>query len=119
MSVTKYHDNYNRAVSVAVDVVELAGKKYAVISQPELSNRIFPGWWGDADQGEEYMSEWVAPAISQDGHNVAIVWRFDEVKGLERGENDYEWDAVHNVTFDDETHWVWDEAYNRKRKKPK
>lgn len=63
--------------------------------QPELSNRLFTGWWGDAEEGEPYTTEWSCPAIDMDGNEYEITWQFDEIKGEEREPDTYPWDVDH------------------------
>lgn len=92
------HDDYNDAVATGgYDVIEWGGAKYAVTRQPELSNRVFPGWWGDAATGDGYTAEWSAPAIGQDGGDYLVVWQFDDVKGDDGDASDYDWDDITDV----------------------
>ena len=59
------------------------GRSYALLGQADLTNRVFYGWEGDAADGDEYISEWSAPAIDQDGEEYVVRWRFDAIKGQE------------------------------------
>lgn len=93
------HDDYNDAVADGADVIEFGGNKYAVTRQAELSNRVFPGWFGDAAAGEEYTAEWSAPAIGQDGREFRVVWQFDEVKGDESEPDSYDWGDINDVVL--------------------
>ena len=88
---------YNKAASDNGEVV-YQGKTFALLAQAELTNRIFPGWWGDARDGEEYISEWSASAIGEDGEEYVVVWQFDVVKGQEP-EDDVKlpWNEIHEV----------------------
>lgn len=79
-------------VDVEVKGLELT---FWLTSQAELSNRVFDGWWGDAEEGEPYTAEWSCPAIDMDGNEYEIVWQFDEVKGQEREPDAYPWDVDH------------------------
>lgn len=79
-------------VNVEVKGLELT---FWLTSQAELSNRVFGGWWGDAQEGEPYTAEWSCPAIDMDGNEYEIAWQFDEVKGQEREPDAYPWDVDH------------------------
>lgn len=76
---------------------EFEGKIYALTSQPELSNRVFSGWWGDVSEGEEYTAEWSAPAMGEDGYEYVVRWQFSEMKGAEREADSLDWDDVNEV----------------------
>lgn len=88
---------YSKAASDNGEVV-YQGKTFALLAQAELTNRIFPGWWGDATFGEEYISEWSAPAIGEDGEEYVVVWRFLAIKG-QKAEDDsfWPWNEIHEV----------------------
>ena len=74
--------------------VQFEGKHYALIDKAELTNMIFPDWWGDAREGEEYLSEWHASAMGQDGYDYVVTWRFETVKGEEpEDDSDWPWDT--------------------------
>lgn len=77
--------------------VEFKGKHYALIDKAELTNRLFMGWWGDAYEGDEYVSEFSAPAMGQDGCEYCVLWQFDVVKGQEPDDDTLPWQIVHNV----------------------
>lgn len=77
--------------------VEHEGKFYALTSQPELSNRVFSGWWGDVSDGEEYTAEWSAPAMGEDGYEYVVRWQFSEIKGAEREADSLDWDDANEV----------------------
>lgn len=74
-----YTENANRHGEVSYQ-----GKTFALLAQAEPTNRVFPGWWGDAREGEEYIQEWSAPAIGQDGEEYVTIWQCDAVKGQDR-----------------------------------
>lgn len=75
--------------------VRYAGKRYALIEVAVLTNRVFTGWFGDAADGEEYVSEWAANAIGMDGNQYVVKWQFDLIRG-EEPEDDS------NLPWDDE-----------------
>lgn len=57
------------------------------------TNRVFPGWWGDALQdGDDYWSEWACRATDSDGNEYQIVWQFPAVKGQEPEDDEWPWD---------------------------
>lgn len=58
-----------------------------------LSNRVFPGSWGDAQEGEGYTAEWETRGEDADGNEYLIRWQFDAVRGEEP---------------DDDSNWDWD-----------
>lgn len=57
-----------------------------------LTDRLFPGWWGDTEEGEEYWSDWACYALDKDGVRYKIVWQFLQVKGEESEASDLPWD---------------------------
>lgn len=74
------------------------GERYALTFTAQPTNRVFSGWFGDAREGEEYTSEWSAPAMGQDGEEYVVRWRFDAIKGQEPEDNgDWPWDEVSEV----------------------
>lgn len=75
------------------------GKHYALLAQAALTNRLFDGGWNPyLRHGEEYISEWSAPAIGQDGEEYIIVWRFSAVKGQEPEDNsNWPWGEIYEV----------------------
>lgn len=54
------------------------------------SNGVFPGWCGDAKDGEEYTSVWIEYARDADGNKYQITWQFPVIKG-EEPEDEGEW----------------------------
>lgn len=58
-----------------------------------LTNYVFPGWHGDAAEGEEYTSQWQVYAEDSDGERYLITWGFPAVKGQEpEDDGDWPWD---------------------------
>lgn len=63
------------------------------------TNRVFTGWWGDAEQGEEYTSEWSDTVIGSDGERYEVIWQFTEIKGDESDDaSNYPWDDINCIT---------------------
>jgi len=94
------HDDYNDAIAAGAEIVEYDGKQYAMTRQAELSNRVFPGWFGDADEGGNYTAEYSAPAVGTDGRDYKIIWQFDEVRGEEPDDgSNYDWYDIHDVVL--------------------
>ena len=77
--------------------LEHNGKTYMMTGQSELTNRVFPNWWGDAAEGETYISEWFAPAVDVDGNEYQVIWQFDQVRGDEQEPDSLNWDDVYKV----------------------
>lgn len=74
------------------------GAHYALLDQANLTNRMFPGWWGAAQAGDEYTSEWSAPAIGEDGEEYVVRWQFDAVRGQEPEDDScWPWDRISEV----------------------
>ena len=72
------------------------GKEYTLAQVADYSNRVFPGWWGDVQEGEEYTAEFSASAYDNDGNSYMIYWQFDSVKGQEPEDlSNYPWDDEH------------------------
>lgn len=82
------------------------GVEYVELDNPELTNHIFPGWWGDADQGESYVSQWSCPAAAASDFErddfdpddlsnppVTLIFEFPAIKGQEPEDGgDWPWD---------------------------
>lgn len=67
---------------------EFEGKTYYATRQMEYTDRVFPGSWHDAEEGETYIQEWSAPGYDEEGNDVEIFMAFEQVKGEEvEGEN--------------------------------
>lgn len=77
--------------------VEFQGAAYALIQQPALTNCVFPGWWGDVKAGEDYICDWSAPAMGQDGEEYVVRWQFTLIKGEEPDDDAHDWDDVHEI----------------------
>lgn len=61
----------------------------------ELSNSVFDGWFGDAQEGESYIAEYCSPAIDMHGDHYKICWQFEAVKGEEPEPDTYPFDNDH------------------------
>lgn len=76
--------------------VEYQGKEYTLAEQATLSNRMFPGWFGDAEEGEPYTAEYQAAAVDNGGESYMVLWHFETVRGEEPwDESDYPFDNDH------------------------
>ena len=72
------------------------GKTYTSDDECSLSNRVFAGWWGDAAEGEEYISEWVDTAHDEHGNRYQVRYHFDAIKGQEpEDDSDWPWRDSH------------------------
>lgn len=74
-------------------------KSITLESDDECSetNRVFPGWHGDAKDGEEYQSEWDCLARDEDGEEYRIIWQFTLVKGGEPEADCLDWESEENI----------------------
>lgn len=70
---------------------ELDGKTYYASRQMERTNRVFPGWFGDASEGNEYADEWSAPGYDEQGNKVEIYMVFTQIKGEEMEDDNLDW----------------------------
>jgi hypothetical protein len=75
------------------------GITYQLTNQAELTNRVFPGWWGDVTAGEEYTSEWSAAGCDADDNEVVVTWQFDLVRNEEPEPDTYDWGSPSKVVF--------------------
>jgi hypothetical protein len=79
------------------------GKEYFPIEFAELTHRVFPGWWGDAQEGEAYTREYSALAresgalaVDTDRKIYRVYWQFVVIKGEEPpGEFAYDWSGTY------------------------
>lgn len=77
--------------------VTFQGRKYVLAEAATFTNRVFPGWWGDASDDEpDYTAEYGAAAIDENGAPYKVIWQFDAVKGEEP---------------EDEGNWPWDDGH--------
>ncbi|MDR1685203.1 MAG: hypothetical protein LBR82_01975 [Desulfovibrio sp.] len=74
------------------------GRVLTVTRHAELTNRVFPGWFGDVKDGEEYVSEWDILAVDADGEEYRIIYQYDLVKGEEPLPEDLDWDDTAMIT---------------------
>jgi hypothetical protein len=70
----------------------LVGERFQLTAEVELSNRIFPGWFGDVETGESYIAEFNAPAIDSKGNRWLLFWQFEQVKGCEEEADSLNWE---------------------------
>lgn len=70
---------------------EFEGKTYYAARQMEPTSRLFPGCFNDAEEGEEYTSEYSAPGYDENGTPVEIFMTFTEVKGEEVDPENLNW----------------------------
>ncbi len=78
--------------------VAIGGKKIALTQQAEFTNRVFPGWFGDAAQGENYTAEYAAAGIDAEGNDYLVTWQFGETKGEETDDvSNYDWTDPHSI----------------------
>jgi hypothetical protein len=69
------------------------GKVYWLTAVADFSNRPFPGWWGDAQEGDLYTAEFSCPAVDGAGDEWLVYWQFEAVKGQEPEDNGaWPWD---------------------------
>lgn len=78
--------------------IAFGGKTYTLTDQAELTNSVFPGWFGDAKDGEEYTSQWSAPAMLNN-EEYEVVWQFCVVKGSEPEPDCQNWSNIHHVNL--------------------
>ena len=73
--------------------IEYKDATYQLTEQATLTNRVFTGWFGDAEEGEEYQAEYKADALSENGYQYTVYWKFPVVKGdEEEDESNYPWE---------------------------
>lgn len=70
--------------------VEFAGKTFSLINRAELTATY-------CIDGHEYISEYSAAAMGDDGHEYVVIWRFDVIKGQEPDSSDLNWNSVYKV----------------------
>lgn len=70
---------------------DFEGHTYYAARQMELTNRLFAGCYNDAEEGEEYISEYSAPGYDENGNPVEIFMTFTQVKGEEIDPENLNW----------------------------
>lgn len=87
-----------QAMAQKFGTIEHEGKTYTLAQEADYSNRVFPGWYGDAQEGEEYVTEFSAKALDDDGNEYWVYWMFDTIKGEEPADNgNWPWGEVARV----------------------
>lgn len=71
-------------------------RTFTLLEQATLTNRVFDYWYGDAQYGEAYISEWAALAEDEHGISCRVYFHFDAIKGQE---------------WEDDSNWAWDEEH--------
>lgn len=68
------------------------GRTITLTEQATLTNRVFTGWWGEAQEGKSYTVEYSARGKDTEGNEYRVYWQFDAVKGDEpEDESNYPW----------------------------
>lgn len=70
---------------------QFEGKTYYATRQTEFTDREFPGCFEEAEEGEEYVSEYSAPGYDENGNPVEIFMMFTEIKGEEADPENLNW----------------------------
>lgn len=73
------------------------GRTFTLTADADFSSRVFPGGWHDAEDGEEYVSEWDAPAVDAEGEKYIVRFHFYASKGGELEPDYFPWDDEHIV----------------------
>ena len=73
------------------ETYDFEGKKYTAKEEMQQTNRVFPGWYGDAEEGDSYTDEWSADGYDEDGNEVCIIMRFEQVRGEELEPDQLNW----------------------------
>lgn len=58
------------------------------------TNSVFPGWFGDAEDGDEYWDQWKADG-HYNGSDYRLIFSFRVTKGAEPQDDDLPWDEDH------------------------
>lgn len=70
---------------------QFEGKTYYATRQMEFTNRGFLGCFEEAEEGEEYVSEYSAPGYGENGNPVEIFMMSTEIKGEEADPENLNW----------------------------
>lgn len=79
---------------------EINGKTITTDDECFLTNRVFPGWWGDAKEGESYISEWACNATDESGEPCRVIYQFPAVKGEEPDDDGWPWEDERYVSVE-------------------
>ena len=66
--------------------------------EPSLTNAVFPNWWGDAEEREEYISQWSDIAHDEEGNRYNVIYEFPAVKGEEPDDDEWPWSEVSYIS---------------------
>lgn len=98
LGIRKAIDMNMQAMAQKFGTVEYQDETYTLTQVADYSNRVFPGWFGDAQEGEAYTTEFSAKALDDDGNEYQVYWMFDTVKGEEPADNgNWPWDEVARI----------------------
>lgn len=73
------------------------GLELTTDDQCTLTNRVFPGWHGDASDGEKYLAEWSTSAEDEKGNKYNVIYQFLLIKGSEPEDDMLDWCDDDNI----------------------
>lgn len=89
-------------ISRKFGTVVFDGNEYTLTAQADYTNRVFPGWFGDAEEGDSYITEFSCPAVDAAGNIYEVTWQFNVTKGEELLPENHEWSDVASVELVEE-----------------
>lgn len=64
------------------------------------TNRVFAGWYGDAEEGQAYTDEFSMIVKGSDKKDYLITWQFERIKGEECEDEDLDWNDISNINVE-------------------
>ena len=77
--------------------LDIIGQRITFADPAEATSSTFTGSWHDASAGETYLDEWSARGTLENGVEVEVIWRFEEVKGEESEPDTRDWENPENI----------------------
>ena len=65
----------------ADEVIAYNEEVYQVVGEYFPTNRVFPGWAGDVEDGDEYIEEFAAEAVNEQDEEFLVIRQAKVVKG--------------------------------------
>ena len=70
---------------------DFEGKTYVAAEEMDRTCELFFGSIHDAEEGESYLDEWKARGYDEDGNEVRITMRFEQIRGSELEDDCLPW----------------------------
>ena len=70
------------------------GIKLTQVDPAERTSASFPFSFQNVEIGEEYIDEFSAKAVDNEGNEYELIWHFTQIKGQEQDDDYLDWDSA-------------------------